>query len=154
MLILPGYGSYFFLAEILTTASFEFPTTEPVANQCGSCTRCMDACPAGALERPFFLNASKCLSYLTIEYKGMVNSETGRKMGDCFFGCDICQEVCPFNEGHISRDISLPSTDDMLKMHTKDFKKEFGASAFGRAGLEKLKGNILAVRRQGSNRAY
>ena len=146
MLIIPGYGSYFYLAEILTTAPVEFLPVRPMENQCGSCTLCIDACPTGALEKPFHLDASKCLSYLTIEHKGAINDETGRKMGDCFFGCDRCQEVCPFNGGEISKKVSLPSTDEFLKMSNEDFKNIFGKTAFARAGIEKLKTNIRAIR--------
>ncbi|RLF56791.1 MAG: tRNA epoxyqueuosine(34) reductase QueG [Thermoplasmata archaeon] len=114
MLIIPGHGSYVFLTEILTTAPLEFLKAETMENQCGSCTLCVEACPAGALEMPFSLNASKCLSYLTIEHGGEVDSETGRKMGDCFFGCDVCQEICPFNDKPALRDMSLASTEEML----------------------------------------
>lgn len=146
MLIIPGYGSYFYLAEILTTAPLGFLSAESIENQCGSCTLCIDSCPTGALEKPFYLDASRCLSYLTIELKGAINGEYGRKMGDCFFGCDRCQEVCPFNGGEISRQTFLPTTDDFLTMNDEDFKKKFGKTAFARAGLEKLKTNIQAVR--------
>ena len=148
MQIIPGYGSYFYLAEILTTAPLEFSSIEPAENRCGSCTLCIDACPTGALEKPFFLDASKCLSYLTVEFKGAINGETGKKMRDCFFGCDRCQEPCPFNEGNMSREILLPSTDDFLKMNDEDFRERFGRTAFARAGLEKLKTNIRAIRPQ------
>jgi len=146
MLIIPGHGSYVFLAEILTTAPLEFSKAETMENRCGSCNLCMDACPTGALERPFSLNASKCLSYLTIEHGGEVDSKTGRKMGNSFFGCDVCQEVCPFNEERTLRDISLPSTEEILGMEKGDFEERFGETAFARAGLEKIKGNIRAIR--------
>jgi epoxyqueuosine reductase len=146
MLILPGYGSYFYLAEILTTAPLEFPSIEPSDNKCGDCTLCIDACPTGALEKPFYLDASRCLSYLTIEYKGTVSGEYGKKMGHCFFGCDRCQEVCPFNEDEIPKQITLPSTEEFLGMTEEDFKERFGKTVFSRAGLEKLKTNIRAIR--------
>ena len=146
MLIIPDYGSFFFLAEILTTAPIDFPGSEPMENGCGSCTLCVDACPTGALEKPFSLDASKCLSYLTIETKGEVQRELGEKMGDCFFGCDQCQEACPFNEGKSSAEISLPPTDEILLMEDADFKERFGRTAIARAGLEKLKSNIRAIK--------
>lgn len=149
VLILPDYGSYFYLAEILTTALLEFLPAKPVENQCGTCMMCVDSCPTGALEKPYYLDASKCLSYLTIEHKEKVNGEIGRKMGDCFFGCDRCQEVCPFNEHETSRQISLPSTDEFLKMDDEDFRERFGRTAFARAGLKKLKANIQAIRAHG-----
>lgn len=146
MLIIPGYGSYFFLVEILTTALLTFPEKGPIENQCSSCKKCLDACPTGALEKGFSLNASKCLSYLSIEYHGRLDSRTGRIMGNCFLGCDVCQEVCPFNEKALSKEPLLPSTDEILEMDEKGFKEEFGETAFSHAGLEKLKGNIRAVR--------
>jgi epoxyqueuosine reductase len=146
MLIIPDYGSYFFLAELLTTALLPFQEAVPVENQCGSCTKCINACPSGALEEGFLLNASRCLSYLTIEYRHEVKSQTGRMMGNCVFGCDVCQEVCPFNEDALSMQLSLPPADEILEMDEKAFKDKFGETAFSRAGLEKLKSNIRAAR--------
>ena len=145
MLIIPGYGSYLFLVEILTTAAIPFPDAEPVENRCGACTRCLDACPTGALEAPYRLNASRCLSYLTIEKKGGIGRETGRKMGSCFFGCDRCQEVCPHNRGEASAVVALPSLSDILRMRDEEFDGLFGKTALARAGLEKIKGNIGAL---------
>jgi epoxyqueuosine reductase len=135
-----------FLAEILTTALLCVSDHEPMETGCGSCSRCIDACPTGALDGPFSLDASRCLSYLTIEDRRDVSDEAGRRMGDCFFGCDACQEVCPFNEETSSRDICLPPTAEMLGMEAGNFEEKFGKTAFARAGLEKLKGNIRAVR--------
>ena len=145
MLIIPGHGSYLFLVEILTTADIPFSQAEAVKNQCGTCTRCLDACPTGALEAPYRLNASKCLSYLTIEKKGGVDRETGRKMGRCFFGCDLCQEACPHNRGNGSEVTTLPSLKSILEMQALDFEDLFGKTALARAGLEKVKGNIGAL---------
>jgi MFS family permease len=152
MLIIPGYGSYFFLAEILTTVLFEAPEKRSMAHRCGNCTRCMDACPTGALKASFSLDASRCLSYLTIEYRGGLPDGTGRKMGNCFFGCDACQEVCPFNEGEPRKEVCLPHTQEILRMSENNFQKEFGKTAFARSGLEKLKSNIRALRVDGSER--
>jgi epoxyqueuosine reductase len=146
MLITPAYGSYIYLVEILTTAFLSYPKTDPKETQCGSCTRCLDACPTGALERPFCLDASKCLSYLTVEHREAVDSGTGKKMGNCFFGCDVCQEVCPFNREKSPSDFSLPSTDEILAMGAEEFEEKFGKTAFARSGLDKLKSNIRAVR--------
>lgn len=146
MLIISGHGSYAYLAEILTTARLEFLCAESMENQCGTCRLCIDSCPTGALEKPFYLDASKCLSYITIEQKGNTKRDMGRKMDGCFFGCDQCQEVCPFNEGEASKQIHLPSTDQFLKMSDKEFEERFEGTAFARAGLEKLKSNIRAIR--------
>jgi epoxyqueuosine reductase len=151
-LIIPGHGSYLYLAEILTTAAIDFPKAESMESQCGSCTRCIEACPAGALTKPFDLDARKCLSYLTIEYKGVVSVELGKKMGRCFFGCDRCQEVCPFNGDMGSTEISLPGLEAFLAMEEDVFEKRFGKTALSRPGLNKLKENIRAL--WSSERSY
>jgi epoxyqueuosine reductase len=145
MLIIPGYGSYFCLAEIMTTASLGIPSVDLMENQCGSCTRCLDSCPSGALEEPFSLNASRCLSYITIERKRHIDKNEGIMMGRCFFGCDRCQEVCPFNKIAGSREILLPSTDEILKMDRESFSERFGNTAFARSGIEKIQMNIRAI---------
>jgi epoxyqueuosine reductase len=149
MLIMPGYGSYFFLAEILTTTQLKQSKVETMENQCGNCTRCIDACPTGALEKPFYLDASKCLSYLTIEHKGPLDNTYGRHMGDCFFGCDLCQEVCPFNKEDVPAKVLLPSTDTFLRMDEDFFQEKYGKTAFARAGLDKIKENIRTMRTLG-----
>jgi epoxyqueuosine reductase len=149
MLIIPGYGSYFFLAEILTTTPMKLPKVKAMENQCGDCTRCLDACPTGALEKPFYLDAAKCLSYLTIEHKEPLKDIYARHMGDCFFGCDRCQEACPFNEDEASTKVLLPSTEALLRMDEDLFRGKFGKTAFARAGLEKIKANIKAMRKMG-----
>jgi epoxyqueuosine reductase len=149
MLIIPGYGSYFYLAEILTTHETELKKEKTFENRCGQCTRCIDACPTGALETPFLLNAAKCLSYLTIEHKGPMDTAYGRHMGDCFFGCDRCQEACPFNKEQGTTKVLLPSTDSLLRMDECLFQIEFGKTAFARAGIEKIKANIQTMRNLG-----
>jgi len=144
--IVSGHGSYLFLTEILTTAAIPFSEPRLMEDHCGSCTRCMDACPTGALEAPYRLNAAKCLSYRTIEQKEMVGRETGKKMGDCFFGCDVCQEVCPLNTKNEPREVVLPSVNDILRMDEEAFQAVYGKTAFSRAGLAKIQGNILAMK--------
>ena len=123
MLIIPGYGSFLFLAEILTTASIPHSETEFMESRCGSCTKCIAACPTGALEAPYSVNASRCLSYLTIEKNGTVDDDTGEKMGTCFFGCDVCQEVCPLNKMGKSNAEVLPSIKTILNMEDEIFKE-------------------------------
>jgi len=147
MLISQDYGSFLFLVEILTTASIHVGNITPLENQCGTCTSCIDACPTGALEGPFSFDASRCLSYLTVEYKDSITEETAKKMDRCFFGCDICQVVCPFNRDISREDISLPSTDQILQMGSDDFDTKLGQTPLARTGLDKIKNNIQAIRK-------
>jgi len=93
--ISPAIGSWIFLAEVLT--NLELPPDEPEADHCGTCTRCIDACPTGAITAPYELDARRCISYLTIEHDGAIDPAMQKQMGDWLFGCDICQDVCPFN---------------------------------------------------------
>ncbi|MBT3257184.1 MAG: tRNA epoxyqueuosine(34) reductase QueG [Deltaproteobacteria bacterium] len=145
MLIVPGHGSYVFLTEILTTALLPGGDAEPMKNLCGNCTRCLDACPTGALEGPNRLNASRCLSYLTIEYEGGFDPKTGKRMGKCFLGCDVCQEVCPFNPGKKAVPPSLPSISEFLKTDDGKFETLFEQTALSRPGLQRIQRNIKAV---------
>jgi epoxyqueuosine reductase len=146
LVVIPGYGSYFFLVEIATTAALQYPVVEPLADQCGSCSLCMEACPTGALEKPYQLNASKCLAYLTIEHKGDIGPELGPAMKKSFLGCDQCQEACPFNKGARATMVPMPSATAILQMGEEDFKKRFGRTSLARPGLEKIKSNLRAAR--------
>ena len=96
MLLNQKLGSYFFLGEVLTTLDLQ--PDEPVADHCGTCTRCIDACPTNALFAPRRMDASRCISYLTIEHRGEVPANLNEPMGDWIYGCDICQQVCPYNQ--------------------------------------------------------
>jgi epoxyqueuosine reductase len=91
----PAAGSWLLLGEVLTT--LDLPTDEPITDHCGTCTRCIDACPTGAITGPYQLDARQCISYLTIEHRGEIDPELQPKMGDWLYGCDVCQDVCPWN---------------------------------------------------------
>jgi epoxyqueuosine reductase len=97
LLIAPGVGSFVLLGEVVTT--LPLPYAEPMAERCGSCTRCLDACPTQAFERPFVLDPRKCIAYLTIERRGEIPEPQRESLGEHLFGCDDCQTVCPFNAG-------------------------------------------------------
>ncbi len=101
-IINPSKGSYFFIASIFTNLDLT-PSAKKRMPNCGNCTKCIDACPTGALVSPGQLDARKCISYLTIENKEGIPIEFRSKMGNRLFGCDICQEVCPFNIGRAYR---------------------------------------------------
>jgi epoxyqueuosine reductase len=97
MLINNGLGSFFFIGEILTTLALEDEDL-PSLDQCGSCSLCLDACPTGALTEPYTLDSNRCIAYLTIEHRGDFLPEQEKMMGGHLYGCDICQEVCPYND--------------------------------------------------------
>ena len=146
MLIIPGLGSYFCLSEIFTTAPIDAPSVTPMASECASCSLCLEACPGGAIEEGSLLNASKCLSYWTIESRDTVGP-LGRQIGPCFFGCDRCQEACPHNKSKATSEVLLPSTEEFLAMRDEEFLERFGWTSLSRAGLEKIKSNIQAARK-------
>lgn len=149
-LIHPKLGSFFFLAEIITDLELE-PDTRTVNDLCGGCTRCIDACPTGAIVAPHVLDSRKCISYLTIEYRGEIPEECKDKFGGRIFGCDICQDVCPWNrfsQPHSEK--QFLASDRLAKMRRQDweqlsgedFEELFGDSAVRRTGYEGLMRNI------------
>jgi epoxyqueuosine reductase len=91
----PKMGSWLLLGEVITT--LELPIDEPAVDHCGTCRRCIDACPTAAITAPYQLDARKCISYLTIEHAGEIESGLKSQIGDWLYGCDICQDVCPYN---------------------------------------------------------
>ena len=135
-------GSYFFLSEIFL--SIELNTDLPITeNYCGTCTRCLDTCPTGALKEPYIMNANRCISYLTIEHREDIPAELRPRMGDWIFGCDICQIVCPWNKpGQQSSSILealLPRGDltaidliDEMGLNQEDFNARFKDSPIKR----------------------
>jgi epoxyqueuosine reductase len=91
----PHIGSWIFLGEVITT--LDLPVDEPAIDRCGSCRRCIDACPTGAITAPYELDARRCISYLTIEHRNAIDPPLASQMGEWLYGCDICQDVCPWN---------------------------------------------------------
>jgi epoxyqueuosine reductase len=100
LLIVPGVGSFVLLGEVVTT--LELPAGVPMAERCGSCTLCLDACPTGAFDAPFVLDPRKCISYWTIEHRGETPAELRPFIGEHLFGCDVCQDVCPYNRAAVA----------------------------------------------------
>ncbi len=143
-------GSFFFLAELIVDLELEYDI-EPTADHCGTCTRCIDACPTDAIVGPYVVDGSRCISYLTIELKNEIPQEFKGKMENWMFGCDICQDVCPWNRFSVLHTepafnphpelLSLNKTD--LEEITEDvFQKVFKNSAVKRTKFSGLKRNI------------
>ena len=148
-LIHPKKGSFFFIGHLFLPIELD-PTGAAMDNHCGRCTRCLDACPTGALQAPFTLDARKCISYLTIEYKGELKGDSS-VFNDWMYGCDICQDVCPYNKFVIgNQEPKFQPSEGLLAMRKKDWKALdkatfdalFHKSAVKRAGYEGLKRNI------------
>jgi epoxyqueuosine reductase len=127
-------GSWFFIANVITNIEFEY--NEPITDFCGSCTACIDACPTGAIVDEYVVDANKCISYLTIENKGEISEEFKGKFDKWIFGCDICQDVCPWNQKFpclTSEKEFYPRETELNIMEIKNmsnsrFKKKFGDS--------------------------
>lgn len=147
-------GSFFFLAELITDLELEYDIL-PTEDHCGTCTRCIDACPTDAIVAPYVVDGSRCISYLTIELKNEIPVEFKGKMENWMFGCDICQEVCPWNKFSVlNTEPAFKPKPDLLGMGykewqeiTKDtFSKVFKNSAVKRTKFSGLKRNIDFLR--------
>jgi len=147
-------GSFFFLAELIVDIELEYDI-EPTADHCGTCTRCIDACPTDAIVGPYVVDGSRCISYLTIELKNEIPQEFKGKMDDWMFGCDICQDVCPWNKfSVIHNEPSFDPHPDLLHLNSNDlkeitedvFQKVFKNSAVKRTKFAGLKRNIEFLR--------
>lgn len=154
-----SHGSYFFLGVLLLTV--ELAPDEPTGNHCGSCRACLDACPTQAFTAPHQMDAQRCISYLTIEHRGAISSAFADKMDDWIFGCDVCQEVCPFNSDAPTtneprfaarENLPRPSLDELIEWSEDDYDANLRGSAMRRAKLPMLKRNAdIAKRNQERN---
>lgn len=139
------HGSYFFLAEIFT--DLELGQEPPSYGEfCGTCRRCLDLCPTHALEDGYVMDSRRCISYLTIELRGPIARELRPQMGNWIFGCDICQEVCPWNEeGRVAAPELQPYLPDLLILDEEGFRARFRKSAIKRAKRRGLLRNVAVA---------
>lgn len=160
-LISRNRGNWFFLAEVLTTLRIE--PDAPEQNRCGTCMRCLNACPTGAIVAPFELDARRCLSYLTIELRGSIPVDLRSLLGSRVFGCDTCLEVCPWNR--FSRSAALMASErwntdgfldpvELLGLDQAEFDRRFGQTPISRVRLTGLRRNAcVALGNAGDSRA-
>ncbi|MHB0969696.1 MAG: tRNA epoxyqueuosine(34) reductase QueG [Thermoanaerobaculia bacterium] len=152
MLIDEENGSYFFIGTLLTSLVNDVGATA-VADRCGTCTRCIDACPTDAILPGHLVAAERCISYLTIEHRGDLPADLAHRLECHVFGCDICQEVCPWNgrapEGHAAfaprNEYGATPVTDLLRFEQADFSRLFRKSAIKRAKLAGMQRNVRAV---------
>jgi epoxyqueuosine reductase len=151
-LINPQIGSWLFLAEIICTLPLE--ADEPMLDHCGTCTLCLEACPTGAITEPHVLDATRCLSYLTIEFRGPIPEPLRAAMGAHIYGCDICQDVCPYNQQpHRSKDaawqprapLDLPMLVELWRRPDAELRANIKGSAMTRAKLTGLRRNLAVA---------
>jgi epoxyqueuosine reductase len=146
-------GSYYFIGELILDAEFEYDN--PTTDHCGSCTRCIDACPTGAIYEPYRVDGSKCISYFTIELRDAIPSEYHSAIGNWMYGCDICQDVCPWNrKAAPGRESRLFARDELLnsdiqfweELDLLEYQRLFKKSAVKRTTYTGLKRNVEIVR--------
>lgn len=149
LIINKSAGSFFFIGIILT--DLELEPDQPETDHCGACSKCVTACPTGALDIPYQLNISRCISYLTIESKENIPEDLKSKLNDRIYGCDICQDVCPYN--HFASPHSIPAfmpSESLINLRKKDwqaltepdFDRIFAGSPVKRLGYDRLRGNL------------
>jgi epoxyqueuosine reductase len=154
MLIHPRLGSFTFIGCVLTDLPLA-PDAPFTADHCGSCRACLDACPTAAFPTSRTLDATRCISYLTIEHRGAFDPEQGRMVGEWLFGCDVCQDVCPWNDKFTAptdeprfaprSDMVVPDLDELCAMDNAAFHRRYGETAFDRAGRAGMARNARQV---------
>jgi epoxyqueuosine reductase len=154
MLIHPDIGSFTFIGVVLTDADLA-PDLPFDVDRCGTCRRCLDACPTEAFPEPHVLDATRCISYLTIEHRGAFNDEQRGDVGEWVFGCDVCQDVCPWNVSFAQAtadpelapraDVRMPDLAALLEMDQNAFAHRYGDTPFARPGLAGMRRNAAAV---------
>ncbi|MCH9021511.1 MAG: tRNA epoxyqueuosine(34) reductase QueG, partial [Planctomycetes bacterium] len=145
LLINEQMGSWFLLGEIVTDLELDYD--EPAPERCGSCRRCLDACPTRALVNPYELDSRKCISYLTIESRKEIPKALAEKMGDWVFGCDVCQDVCPYNRrAEVTADSDFQPREkwaridpaEVIELDDAEYQARFSGSAITRAKREHM----------------
>lgn len=154
LLIKPRAGSFFFLGELLTTAEIA-ATPRPQMPSCGSCTRCLEHCPTHAFPAAYVLNSNRCISYLTIEFRGVIPRELRAKMGNYVFGCDECQTCCPWNDRFSSGTADArygaqltrraPPLQQLAALSREEYREFFRGSAVLRCRYEMLLRNVAVA---------
>lgn len=155
-LVHPEWGCTLFLGELLV--NLELAPSKIKPGQCGACRRCVEACPTGAIQPDGFVDARRCIAYLTIEHKGAIPEDLQSLMGASLFGCDRCTAVCPYNREGNDAILSefkphgrpMPTAEECLAMSADDFRQRFRGMAVYRSGLAQLKRNAAAVLRLGA----
>jgi epoxyqueuosine reductase len=150
MLLHPELGSWFLIGVLLTTATLAFD--EPLPDRCGSCRACLDACPTGAFVAPYVLDARRCISYLTIEHRGEIEPALEPALGPWQFGCDVCQEVCPWNrKAPVTREPDFlpaapyPGAAQIAAMSDEELRARFKGTALLRPRPAGLRRNAMAA---------
>jgi epoxyqueuosine reductase len=152
LFISPKHGSYFFLGELFL--SLDLPADQPIKNRCGSCDLCLKACPTDAFVGPYRLDARRCISYLTVELKGSIPTSIRPLIGDHIFGCDICQEVCPYNINiktstepafQPREGLYAPELIPLLALDDEQFRSRFKGSPVKRSKRRGLMRNVAVA---------
>ncbi len=148
-LVSRDFGSWLFLASVFTDLAL--PVDKPASDHCGHCSACLDICPTNAFPSPYQLDARRCISYLTIEHKGVIDEEFRKPMGNRIYGCDDCLAVCPWNkfaqaahdDMRLLEDLNLPTLMDLVSLDDAGFRTRFAGLPIKRTGRDRFIRNVL-----------